>query len=181
MNKDIINKIFDLLDQFDKIRLSSVNKQFRNIFILRKEKLEIMRPVKCLETFNSKPFLFLNKKRRKTFDEAYLNTNFLNKIHTLDLSNTDIENGFDFENVHTLNLSYSYVTNVSMLGNVHTLDLSHTNVSDVSMLGNVHTLNLSYTNVKDVSMLGNVHTLDLRNTNVVDISMLGNVQKLILN
>jgi len=56
MNKDIINILFDLLDQFDKIRLSSVNKQFRDVFVSRREELKIIRSVDHSETFNSKPF-----------------------------------------------------------------------------------------------------------------------------
>jgi len=77
-----------------------------------------------------------------------------------------------FSKVHTLDLSCTEVVDVSALGNVHTLDLSSTNVEDVSALGNVHTLNLSYTNVVDISALGNVHTLNVSNTNVEDISAL---------
>ena len=83
------------------------------------------------------------------------------------------------QRIHTLDLSCTIVEDVSALGNVHTLNLSWTNVKDVSALGNVHTLDLSYTHVKDVSALGKVHTLDLRFCeNVEDISMLGNVHTL---
>ena len=40
MNKDIINILFDLLGQFDKIRLSSVNKQFRNVLFQEERNLK---------------------------------------------------------------------------------------------------------------------------------------------
>jgi hypothetical protein len=86
-----------------------------------------------------------------------------------------------FHRVHTLNLSFSQVQDVSALGKVHTLDLSGTQVQDVSVLRNVHTLDLSGTQVQDVSALGNVHTLNLSGTLVQDVSALGNVHTLNLS
>ena len=66
------------------------------------------------------------------------------------------------DNVHTLDLSHTQVTDVSMLGGVHTLNLSGTQVTDVSALINVNMLDLWRTPVKDISSFDNIHTLKLR-------------------
>ena len=68
-----------------------------------------------------------------------------------------------FNRVHTLDLSHTNVIDVRALGGVHTLDLYKCyNIRDVGVLGSVHTLNLSHCfNVKDMRDLGKVHSLDL--------------------
>jgi hypothetical protein len=85
--------------------------------------------------------------------------------------------------IHTLDLSETYVNDVSMLGGVHTLLLYETYVNDVSMLGGVNTLDLSgCPDVRDVSMLGGVHSLNISGCrNISDFSALGNVYDLNLN
>ena len=149
INIDILETILQYLPYYDIFSINILCNNMHNMF-------------KCIE-FNSRQ---INVKNINIFRKYSFKNICIKYQEIIDYLTIENMKQLKLDKMRTLNLTNTLVTDVSALGKVHTLDLSRTQVINVSALGNVHTLNLRETGVTDVSALGNVHTLNLYNTYV---------------
>jgi len=180
--KEIIHYIFDYLEFYPRIRLSSTCRFMREQWykhdhneIFDINYVDHKHTIKAIQTIGK-------------YVKCYIRS--WNEFNTYDLSL--------YKNAYTLDLSYSRIYDVSLLNNVHTLIVTGTNIDDISMLNNVQILNITgckhianipklknlrrlimrFTNITDLSNLDGLNLLDISYTNVSDISMLKNVKTL---
>ena len=175
--------ITDYLDNEDKKKLSTVDKELYKNIIMYQDDYNVKDSKKFINKFlkltDEKKDMWMNIwKERKHKISLKFNQYIPELLEVFSYFDDDLKS------LITLNLSdCNKIRDVSVFSGVHNLDLSGCyRITDVSELGGVHTLNLSgCNNIEDVSALGEVHNLDLSWCfGITDVSMLCDVEELIL-
>ncbi len=193
--EDILLIVVNQLSYIDNLNLLKVNKTF-NKFIKNNQYISL-NDIVNLNKINEPDKIICVFPNIKFYYDKYDNKllKYINYIHTLDLSCTDITD-YSLEccmlgnahNLKELDLSETDITDISSLSNIYSLEklnLRYTKITDRSLecnvLSNFHCLkelDLSCTNISDCSSLGDVYHLDLCYTDITDISALINVHSL---